>query len=446
VNVLYGLRYMQTILRRGDRDHALVGFYGHLAQAMTRGTFVGGEGSRFFHGDEHGRSFYLPPNSASNAMFLTTLRSLLIQDWDLDDDGRPETLRLLDAIPPRWLKDGVELNVEKAPTAFGEISFRVESRLREGQVRVSVSPLSRRPTKWTLRLPDPPGYAIKSISLGSRELARDGEGRVELPASDEPLTLIARVQPRVTARLNLPPRPDDAPSGSKFAQRIETLSPLDREAAILREITRGNVPGFLRMLKPISIEALDAAGVKHEATYFVMPDYLAIGSDDDFFRAPMRPKTAQTIATACEASLITAKISDDVFRQAEIRLEPRPLTKNRDAAATFYQHHQIIEEQRKGKPLGRLVAGIKKDVVLTTRLAEKPNRVAIYGWHYPEGRPIQPLYVGHADSHVDYSHGIRLLSRKLIVDGRETSVENVLKDSILHVLLSSEGPITAVYE
>src|SRR5207247_10791392 len=108
VNVLYGLRYNLTLLKRGDRDHALVGFYGHLAQGMTRDTFIGGEGSRFLHGDQHGRSFYLPPNSASNATFLTTLRHLLVQDWDLDDDGTPETLRLCDAIPPRWLDNGKE--------------------------------------------------------------------------------------------------------------------------------------------------------------------------------------------------------------------------------------------------------------------------------------------------------------------------------------------------
>src|SRR5439155_862255 len=129
VNVLYGLRYNLTLLRRGDRDHALVGFYGHLAQGMTRDTFLGGEGSRFLHGDQHGRSFYLPPNSASNATFLTTLRYLLIQDWDLDDDGTPETLRLCDAIPPRWLDNGKEVMVTGAPSAFGGVSFHVVSRV-----------------------------------------------------------------------------------------------------------------------------------------------------------------------------------------------------------------------------------------------------------------------------------------------------------------------------
>ena len=44
VNPLYGLRYQLALLRRDEREKALVGFYGQLAQGMTRGTFIGGEG------------------------------------------------------------------------------------------------------------------------------------------------------------------------------------------------------------------------------------------------------------------------------------------------------------------------------------------------------------------------------------------------------------------
>ncbi|HEX4416058.1 MAG TPA: hypothetical protein VH107_20670, partial [Lacipirellulaceae bacterium] len=76
---LYGLRYQLALLRRDEREKALVGFYGQLAQGMARGTFIGGEGSRFVHGDANGRSFYLPPNSTSNAAWLVTLRYLCIQ-------------------------------------------------------------------------------------------------------------------------------------------------------------------------------------------------------------------------------------------------------------------------------------------------------------------------------------------------------------------------------
>src|SRR6185369_16227535 len=164
----------------GDRDHALVGFYGHLAQGMTRDTFVGGEGSRFLHGDKHGRSFYLPPNSASNATFLTTLRYLLVQDWDLDDDGKPETLRLCDAIPPLWLDDKQTVTVEKFPTAFGEVSFTVESRVSRGEVRVTVTAPPRPVGRMQLRLPDPFDYTITGVKLGDDELTRDADGRVDL--------------------------------------------------------------------------------------------------------------------------------------------------------------------------------------------------------------------------------------------------------------------------
>ena len=45
-------------------------------------------------------------------------------------------------------------------------------------------------------------------------------------------------------------------------------------------------------------------------TIEVMPDYLAVGSDDDFVRMPMRPQTAQQIADAFGCVLPTRKIVD----------------------------------------------------------------------------------------------------------------------------------------
>jgi len=243
------------------------------------------------------------------------------------------------------------------------------------------------------------------------------------------------------SRLPLPERPRDAPTGSKFQEQIAALPLAQREAAVVREITRGNLPNFLRRLKPIHVQATDRTGARRVATCFVSCDYLAVGSDDDFFRVPLTPQTGVTIADALGCMLLTAKLSDDVFSGAEVRLEPQPLTKEREAVATFYQHHRLIEDQRRGQQAGLLVAGIKKDLVLTRRLKERPHRVAIYGWHRPDGQPIQPLYVGHQDTYVDYSHGIRLLAGRMIVDGRTLHVSDVLKDPRLCTLVSNEGPI-----
>src|SRR5204862_405661 len=101
----------------------------------------------------------------------------------------------------------------------------------------------------------------------------------------------------------------------------------------------------------------------------------------------------------------------EVYKAAGVKLAPRPLTNDRDRALTFLEHNKLIEAQRAGQKLGDLVAGIKKDVVVTNRLAERPNRVAIYGWHKLDGLPIQPLTIVHVNWYVDYSHGIRLIKR-----------------------------------
>jgi hypothetical protein len=193
VNVLYGQRYMLTLLRRDDRGHALAGFYGQLAQGMTRETFIGAEGTRFQHGDRHGRSMYLPPNSASNAMFLTTLRYLLVQDWD-GEDGKPETLRLLYGAPGRWLKDGATIKVERAPTQFGEVSLRVESRLSRGEVTAEVESPPRRPAKWLLRPPLPSGWRVAAAAIGDEALKVAKDGAVDLSGREGKFTVRFRVE------------------------------------------------------------------------------------------------------------------------------------------------------------------------------------------------------------------------------------------------------------
>jgi hypothetical protein len=193
VNPLYGLRYQLALLRRDDAGHALVGFYGHLAQGLTRDTFIGGEGEQFLNGDERGRSFYLPPNAASNAAVLTTLRYLLIQDWDLDDDGRPETLRLLHGAPGRWLRDGATLAVTRAPTAFGEISFRAKSLLEEGAVTLAIDAPPRKPDSWLVRLPLPPGWVATGAEIDGAGLPLGPGGAVDLTGRAGQFTLRVRV-------------------------------------------------------------------------------------------------------------------------------------------------------------------------------------------------------------------------------------------------------------
>lgn len=158
INDLYGMRYALLLLQRDEVDRALVSFYGKLAQGMTRDTFIGAEGTSIRPLDKFGRQMYLPPNSAANASFLWQLRNLVVQDWDLDDDGSAETLRLLFATPRAWLADGSEITVKAAPTSFGDVSTTVKSQLSKGQVLADIVLPKSSPKQTLLRLRLPAGW------------------------------------------------------------------------------------------------------------------------------------------------------------------------------------------------------------------------------------------------------------------------------------------------
>ena len=239
----------------------------------------------------------------------------------------------------------------------------------------------------------------------------------------------------------IPPRPENAVGGSEFVRMLEKLSLGDREEAIAHEVCRGNIPEFLRSFQKITIKGKDAAGKDHTIVLETMPDYLAVGSDTDFVRLPMTPMTAARIADGFGCALPTRKLVDEIYQAAPIKLEPRPLTKNRESVGTFLEHNSIIEQQREGRKLGPIVAGIKKDIVVSNRLGERPNRLALYGWHKTDGTAIQPLTIVHWNRYVDYSHGARLIKSYVLVDGSRRDLRHVLHSADLATLLSDEGPI-----
>ena len=244
--------------------------------------------------------------------------------------------------------------------------------------------------------------------------------------------------------LKIPPRDEEALTGSEFAKYLATIPPEERDKAIYSEIISGNIPSFLRKFVKIETVGVDLNGERHRVAYWVLPDYLSIGSDRDFIRIPMTPQTAQRIADQLNCLLPTKKIVDDIWRHATVKLHPQPIDVGKydiTSPLIFLLHQMLIENQRRGKPLGELTAGHKKDVVITNRLIEKPGRVAIYGWHYPDGKPIQPLSTVHHVSYYDYSHGIRLVKNTVLVDNTKITLESLLKDKVLCSLLSDEGAI-----
>ncbi|MES2329217.1 MAG: hypothetical protein V4539_06400 [Bacteroidota bacterium] len=230
-----------------------------------------------------------------------------------------------------------------------------------------------------------------------------------------------------------------AHTGTEFYQTVAASKWRERDSLAKIEILSGNIPSFLRKFVRVSCSITDSStGKVINAYYFVAPDYLSLGTDDDWSRIPLTPMAAQIIADSFHCFLPTRKMVNDIYEQAKVKLAPVPMYAFRDSSVTMWQHHLIVEGQRKGRK--GLIAGIKKDVVLSGKLTRdtKPDREAIYGWHKLDGKPIQPLYTGHINWWVDYSHGIRLIYRTVWVNGKAMDYTAVFKDPVLQKLLCDE--------
>jgi hypothetical protein len=212
---------------------------------------------------------------------------------------------------------------------------------------------------------------------------------------------------------------------------------------IRREIRAGNIPGFLRHLVPIRLQPKVHDGRPVDVVICAAPDYLAVGSDDDFLLMPMRLSTALSTAADFGLTLPTPHMVDAIYDQAAVHVVPQPLPAGTEMRSTEYSlhHNELVAEQRAtlGASLGQLIAGDKKDLVLTNRLWSHIDRVAIYGWHKSEGRPIQGLSTVHGWRYADYSHGARWVSTKIFVDGLPRSLFSALQDGRLARVLSDEG-------
>ena len=248
--------------------------------------------------------------------------------------------------------------------------------------------------------------------------------------------------------LNLPPRSATALTGSQFVATISSgsLSLTARENLIYTEISNGNVPDFYRNLVPVTSRAV-ISGTNDSVTYYVLPDYLAVGCDTNYFLCPMSPMLATDIADLTGCTLPTRKMVNDIWSAATVKLAPSPIAPGpgMSTVPVFDQHNTTVKGQRNAViaalPLGNLVSGDKKDVVISNLIYSTPNRVVIYGWLNTSGTPIQPLSNVHADTYMDYSHGIRLIQNAVVYHGAATTVKNILQSSTLNPMLSDEGVI-----
>jgi len=192
---VYGLNVARFLGDLDQSDQLVLSLYGELAAAMTPNTFVSGEGATVAPLDgEQDRTMYLPPNSASGAAFLETLRQLLVHETRTADDA-PNGLQLAPATPRDWLAPGKRIAVRNLPTSFGPLSYSLAA--GTASVRATIDVPSRAPVRTlTLRLRLPAGRRIVSVDLNGRPYHRfdRATGAIALSGLSGRLELVARFE------------------------------------------------------------------------------------------------------------------------------------------------------------------------------------------------------------------------------------------------------------
>jgi len=249
--------------------------------------------------------------------------------------------------------------------------------------------------------------------------------------------------------LKIKKRKADALTGSQFSTLIAdtNLSLSAREEMIWQQIKNGNIPSFLKKLSPIEInKIIDTKN--YQLIIYIIPDYLSIGTDTNYFYIPTTPMLAQRIADLTHTLLPTKSMVDEIYGQATIKLEPQPIppTKAMTNISVFRTHHEMVLKQLRALgssyKQGNLTAGNKKDIIISNKIyGQATPRVVIYGWHQLNGKAIQPVYNKHTNTWADYSHGVRLVSETGYLNGKKVKLADLLKDPILYELLSDEGVI-----
>lgn len=158
--------YWLNCLKLGRAEPVLLGLYGSLAYGMSRETYAGVEVSRLFRADNDPTL----PHLYSCTQQLRLLRMMLVRE-----EG--EDLHILSAAPRDWLAQGRQVEVQVAPTRFGEVSFAISSLIDEKAILVELGmPARRAPEKVVLRLRRPGDVPIRDLKVyGGAKAAFKGD-------------------------------------------------------------------------------------------------------------------------------------------------------------------------------------------------------------------------------------------------------------------------------
>jgi|GEM_PF-6199433 len=329
--------------------------------------------------------------------------------------------------------------------------------------------------------------APSALEALSRALAEAGRSMGAPNATEDDTSLPYFLRWSPGWRGPFPPRPEGAKGARELlaawrSKKAPTAAErLRREEMFIEQVLIGNVPDWMAELTTLSLQVPHKGEVLRGEVQ-LLPDYLCIGSNTDFLHIPFDQLASQLIAEKLGMSVPTARVCHALYQHLRQNKPDRCLNAiTRDysvpdsqrgadtpkgvaqtATDAYIEHSEAIQARQRSRGLrnGTVVAGHKKDVTLSSRLHEDPNRIAFHGFysaatHLPFEPCLEPSNAGKPTCQADfpalahrnegrfsdYAQGLRLMSRGVKIEGAFVEIEKVLDDNRLAWLLSAEGPI-----
>lgn len=255
-------------------------------------------------------------------------------------------------------------------------------------------------------------------------------------------------------------------TGSEFIDELKQIGDLDHSPKarekmaqkILEEIDAGHIPSFCHQKNFKTVTMSNSAGTKVQ--FRTSADYLSIGTDDNYVRIPITPILALKLHKKYGWGMPTAKMTDTIYNQAGKQLKGIGLVKSKEdtehmqSAEFINRHNQLYNQQLTSQEKDQiakgelLVAGHKKDIILSRYAIDHPDVMDFRGLYLTPGKPIQ-TNPAHTPAYSDYAQGFRLIAPQItIINPNHTSETmsyyQALKDpKIAHILNGTEGAIDA---
>ena len=174
----YYSHHQDAYLQRDQIPNFLRSFFNTLASSADPQTLTFMEGA--FGGGA-------PHKTHEEAWFFHQLRFMLVMEMGQD-------LYLARGTPRRWLEDGKNIVVSRAPSYFGELAYQIRSFVNQGRIEATVNPPVRsRPASLYLRLRHPQQASLKRVMVNGRPWKDFDAGKewIKLPTEPSEIKVVA---------------------------------------------------------------------------------------------------------------------------------------------------------------------------------------------------------------------------------------------------------------